>query len=126
MTEIRGLGYLRVQTAEIDRWRTFGYEGLGFAAGSGRWGDDAAYFRMDEREARLIALPADADRVLAVGWEVRDQFALARVESAVEKHGIAVSRRASGRRPRRSSPSTTQAERRSRCSSARSSTIRRS
>jgi 3,4-dihydroxy-9,10-secoandrosta-1,3,5(10)-triene-9,17-dione 4,5-dioxygenase len=92
MTEIRGLGYLRVQTAEIDRWRTFGYEGLGFAAGSGRWGDDAAYFRMDEREARLIALPADADRVLAVGWEVRDQFALARVESAVEKHGIAVTR----------------------------------
>lgn len=92
MTEIRGLGYLRVQTAEIARWRTFGYEGLGLAKGSGRWAHNAAYFRMDEREARLIVLPADADRVLAVGWEVRDQFALARVEAAVEKHGIPVTR----------------------------------
>ncbi|RAY13356.1 2,3-dihydroxybiphenyl 1,2-dioxygenase [Actinomadura craniellae] len=89
MAQIRGLGYLKVQTRDIDRWRELAIDGLGFAAGSGP--DPAGlYLRMDERRARLVVLPGDADRVLAVGWEVRDQFALAAVCRAVEASGTAV------------------------------------
>lgn len=87
MTDIRGLGYLRVQTTDVPRWRELTVEALGFAEGKGPR-EDGLYLRMDEREARLIVLPGDGDRVLGVGWEVRDQFALARVEAAVQKHGI--------------------------------------
>lgn len=89
MTQIRGLGYLRVQTRHIDRWREFALDGLGFAEGSGP-DPDGLYLRMDERRSRLQLLPGDDDRVLAVGWEVRDQYALASVREAVEKAGTAV------------------------------------
>lgn len=89
MTQIRGLGYLRVQTRDIDRWRELTVDALGFAEGSGP-DPDGLYLRMDERRARLVVLPGDSDRVLSVGWEVRDQFALAAVGRAVEASGTAV------------------------------------
>lgn len=89
MTQIRGLGYLKVQTQHIDRWRELALDGLGFAEGSGP-DPDGLYLRMDEHKARLIVLPGDADGVLAVGWEVRDNYALAAVREAVEKAGVEV------------------------------------
>jgi 2,3-dihydroxybiphenyl 1,2-dioxygenase len=89
VTHIRGLGYLKVQTQHIDRWREFALEGLGFAEGSGP-DPDGLYLRMDERRSRLQLVPGDTDKVLAVGWEVRDQYALAAVREAVEKSGTAV------------------------------------
>lgn len=89
MTEIRGLGYLRIQTQDIARWRELVVDGLGMSVGSGP-DPDGLYLRVDERRARLIVLPGESDKALAVGWEVRDQFALQRVREAVEKAGIAV------------------------------------
>ncbi|SCF59242.1 VOC family protein [Streptomyces sp. Ncost-T10-10d] len=89
MTQIRGLGYLRVQTRDVARWRELTVDALGFAEGSGP-DPDGLYLRMDERRARLVVLPGDNDRVLSIGWEVRDQFALAAVCRAVEASGTAV------------------------------------
>jgi len=89
MTQIRGLGYLRVQTRHIERWRELAIDALGFAEGSGP-DPDGLYLRMDERKYRLAVLPGDSDRVLAVGWEVRDQYALAAVREAVQKAGVEV------------------------------------
>ncbi|HEU5265726.1 MAG TPA: VOC family protein [Jatrophihabitans sp.] len=86
MSEIRGLGYLKVQTADLPRWRSFALEGIGWATGSGP-DPDGLYLRMDERQARLVLVPGAHDRVLAVGWEVRDGFALDRVRAAVEAAG---------------------------------------
>jgi 2,3-dihydroxybiphenyl 1,2-dioxygenase len=89
MTHLRGLGYLRVQATDFDRWRELSLDGLGFAEASGPE-PDGLYLRMDERQARLIVLPGETDRVDAVGWEVRDQFALAAVARDVEASGRAV------------------------------------
>lgn len=89
MTDIRGLGYLRVQTTDVPRWRELTVEALGFAETTGPV-EEGLYLRMDERESRLIVLPGDSDHVLAVGWEVRDQFALASVGRAVEAAGFGV------------------------------------
>ncbi|MDH3047558.1 MULTISPECIES: biphenyl-2,3-diol 1,2-dioxygenase [Gordonia] len=89
MTDIRALGYLRVQTRDIDRWRELTVDGLGMAEGTGPE-PDGLYLRLDERRARLAVLPGDSDRALAVGWEVRDEFALQRVREAVEKAGVEV------------------------------------
>jgi 3,4-dihydroxy-9,10-secoandrosta-1,3,5(10)-triene-9,17-dione 4,5-dioxygenase len=75
MAHIRGLGYLRVQARDLDRWRTLLFDVLGFAPGSGP-DDGTIHARMDERKARLSITPGEVDRVLSVGWEVRDQFAL--------------------------------------------------
>jgi 3,4-dihydroxy-9,10-secoandrosta-1,3,5(10)-triene-9,17-dione 4,5-dioxygenase len=89
MTGLRGLGYVRVQTTDVARWRELTVDALGFAEGTGPV-PGGLYLRMDERSARVIVLPGDTDRVLSIGWEVRDQFALAAVTAAVEAAGAAV------------------------------------
>ncbi|KRF10452.1 VOC family protein [Nocardioides sp. Soil796] len=89
MTELRGLGYLKVQTTDVPRWRELMIDSLGFAEGTGPE-PDGLYLRMDERSSRVIILPGETDEVLAVGWEVRDQFALAAVGRAVEAAGTPV------------------------------------
>jgi 3,4-dihydroxy-9,10-secoandrosta-1,3,5(10)-triene-9,17-dione 4,5-dioxygenase len=89
MTDIKSLGYIKIQTADIERWRTFAFDVLGFAQGSGP-DPDALYLRMDERPARIIVVPGDADQVVHVGWEVRDGLALQRVRDTLERAGVAV------------------------------------
>ncbi|NYG59914.1 2,3-dihydroxybiphenyl 1,2-dioxygenase [Nocardioides daedukensis] len=89
MTDIRGLGYLKVQSQDIPRWRELTVDCLAMQETTGS-DPDGLYLRMDERAARLVVVPGDSDRVLAVGWEVRDQFALASVGRAVEAAGYGV------------------------------------
>ncbi|WP_018177220.1 biphenyl-2,3-diol 1,2-dioxygenase [Jongsikchunia kroppenstedtii] len=89
MTEIKGLGYLKVSTNDIDRWRTFAFDVLGFAEGSGP-DESALYLRMDERAARIIVVPGDTDEVVEIGWEVRDGKALAAVTEKLEAAGVGV------------------------------------
>src|SRR3954469_7843259 len=86
---IKGLGYLTVQATDVGRWRELAIDARGFAEGSGP-DPGGLVLRMDERRHRLVVLPGDVDRVLAVGWEVRDQYALEAVRQAVEKAGIEV------------------------------------
>ncbi|EME57329.1 extradiol dioxygenase [Rhodococcus ruber BKS 20-38] len=89
MSDIKSLGYIKIQTDDMDRWRTFAFDVLGFAEGSGPE-PGALYLRMDERTARIVVVPGDSDRVVDVGWEVRDHAALARVRRSVEAAGVAV------------------------------------
>ncbi len=89
MTQIRGLGYLRVQSRDLDRWRELAVGALGLQAVPGPI-EDALHLRLDERSSRLVVLPGDVDKLLAVGWEVRDQFALAAVGRALNAAGTPV------------------------------------
>ncbi|BBZ01839.1 biphenyl-2,3-diol 1,2-dioxygenase [Mycolicibacterium chitae] len=82
------LGYVSVQTADIERWRRFAFGVLGFAEGSGP-DPDALYLRMDERAARIIVTPGETDKIVTVGWEVRDRAALAEVKRALDGAGVA-------------------------------------
>lgn len=89
--KVHSLGYIRLQTAEVERWRSFAFDVLGFAEGSGA-GVDELHLRMDEHRARFIVVPGDSDQVLAVGWQVRDHIALREAVEAVEKSGVEVRR----------------------------------
>lgn len=88
MSDISALGYVRIHASDLDAWRTFAIDMIGFAEGSGPE-EGALYLRLDERNARIVLLPSDEDRVAAVGWEVRDHLALARVLATVEAAGVA-------------------------------------
>lgn len=88
MTDLKSLGYIMISTKDIDRWRRFAFGVLGFAEGKGP-DDSALYLRMDERAARLIVLPGETDRVLTIGWEVRDHPALQRVKATLDGAGVA-------------------------------------
>jgi 3,4-dihydroxy-9,10-secoandrosta-1,3,5(10)-triene-9,17-dione 4,5-dioxygenase len=89
MSAIKSLGYITVAATDIERWRQFAFGVLGFAEGKGS-DPSALYLRMDERAARIIITPGDVDRVLAVGWEVRDHAGLEEVKSALDAAGVAV------------------------------------
>ncbi|MEU2254866.1 VOC family protein [Nocardia xishanensis] len=89
MAVISSLGYVKVAVGDPHAWRTFAFDVMGFAEGSGP-DPDAVYLRMDERGARLVLVPGDTDKVLAVGWEVRDHRALAAARDAVRAAGIEV------------------------------------
>lgn len=89
MTDLKALGYVKVQTNDIERWPTFAFDVLGFAEGSGP-DEDTLYLRVDERAARIIVAPGETDEIVTIGWEVRDHAALMRVAEAVEAAGIAV------------------------------------
>jgi 3,4-dihydroxy-9,10-secoandrosta-1,3,5(10)-triene-9,17-dione 4,5-dioxygenase len=88
VSDLKSLGYISISTNDIDRWRHFAFRVLGFAEGKG---PDAAalYLRMDERAARIVVVPGEADRVLTVGWEARDHAALQRVKATLDGAGVA-------------------------------------
>jgi len=88
MSDLKSLGYITVSTSDIVRWRHFAFGILGFAEGKGP--DPAAlYLRMDERPARIIVVPGETDRVITIGWEVRDHAALQQVTAALDRAGVA-------------------------------------
>jgi 2,3-dihydroxybiphenyl 1,2-dioxygenase len=87
MSDLKSLGYITISTNDIDRWRQFAFGVVGFAEGKGP-DPSALYLRMDERPARLIVVPGETDRVLTIGWEVRDHPALERVKAALEGAGV--------------------------------------
>lgn len=89
MSDIRSLGYVRAEISDPGAWRDFAFGVMGFAEGTGP-DPDAIYLRMDEHGARIELVAGETDRVLAVGWEVRDYRALARVHEAVEVAGVPV------------------------------------
>lgn len=86
MNPIKSLGYVTVQATDMKRWRQFAFDVLGFAAGSGP-DPDSLYLRMDERAARIIVSPGDTDKIVTVGWEVRDRAALDQVKRKLETAG---------------------------------------
>jgi 2,3-dihydroxybiphenyl 1,2-dioxygenase len=87
VTDLKSLGYITISTNDIERWRHFAFGVLGFAQGKGP-DPSALYLRMDERAARMILVPGDTERVINVGWEVRDRAALQRVKATLDGAGV--------------------------------------
>jgi 2,3-dihydroxybiphenyl 1,2-dioxygenase len=83
---IKSLGYVTVQATEMQRWRQFAFESLGFAIGDGP-DPESLYLRMDERAARIIVNRGDTDKIVTVGWEVRDRADLDEITRKLEAAG---------------------------------------
>jgi len=84
---ISSLGYLRIESADVNAWRGFGVKVLGLTEGRGPE-PGALYLRMDDFPARLVIVPGERERLLASGWEVADAAALAVVGRALADAGI--------------------------------------
>jgi 2,3-dihydroxybiphenyl 1,2-dioxygenase len=89
MASLHSLGYLVVETTDLDRWRELAVDVLGMAVGSGP-DPEALYLRIDDRPARVVIHPGQADRLAAVGWEVRDRETWLQVVRQLEDSGAAV------------------------------------
>ena len=88
MGEIRALGYLAIDTTDLDRWRTLAFDVLDLGEGADS-DENTLYLRTDERAHRLVVRRGESDKLTAMGWEVRDELALDRVRAALTEHGVA-------------------------------------
>ena len=86
---VRSLGYLRLESTDIDAWKVFGGDFLGMMPVEGS-DPDALYFRIDHYPPRLVVEPGAENRMTAMGFEVLDKRELARLVNAVEGAGIKV------------------------------------
>ena len=71
MIDIKSMGYVRVASTDLDRWKLFAGKVLGLAEGRGP-NPDHQYWRIDQVSARLVVFPSDVDQLDVVGWEVAD------------------------------------------------------
>jgi 3,4-dihydroxy-9,10-secoandrosta-1,3,5(10)-triene-9,17-dione 4,5-dioxygenase len=87
---IHSLGYLRLQSTDLEAWKTFAGDFLGLMPVAAE-GDESLRYRMDFYPPRLVVSPGDEDRATAIGFEVLNERDLARVVGAVTGAGIKVS-----------------------------------
>lgn len=76
------LGYLVVQSTDIERWRQFATQVVGMAAVDAP--DGTLYLKMDERQQRLLVVKGERDGLLASGWETRTEAQFQQLRKALE------------------------------------------
>lgn len=86
---IFGLGYLTLETRDLDRWRELAVDVLGMVVGEGP-DPDALYLRVDDRPARVVLLPGETERLVTVGWETPTAEALRDAVRRLEDAGAPV------------------------------------
>jgi 3,4-dihydroxy-9,10-secoandrosta-1,3,5(10)-triene-9,17-dione 4,5-dioxygenase len=86
MIDVRALGYVVVQSAEVDTWRGYAENVLGMQARDAT--DGALYVKMDERDFRYLIVPGEADRYFASGWELADAAAFDDAIRSLELAGV--------------------------------------
>lgn len=93
MLDIRSLGYLRIDSTDLDAWRTFGTKVLGLAPGRPPHGtgEENLYFRLDELSARIVVQPSDRDGLACMGWELAGPEALSAAVDHLKHHGVELS-----------------------------------
>ncbi|GAA4819729.1 iron-dependent extradiol dioxygenase HsaC [Tomitella cavernea] len=72
---IRALGYLRIETTDIEAWREYGLKVLGMVEGKGA-DENNLYLRMDDFPARLVIIPGEREHVASIGWECANEAGL--------------------------------------------------
>lgn len=86
---VLSLGYLRLDSTDLDAWRTFAGDFLGLMPVAAP-GDESLRYRMDHYPPRLVVSPAAQSRAAAIGFEVLNERDLKRTVAAVEDAGIKV------------------------------------
>ena len=86
---LHSLGYVVVETTDLDRWRELAVEVLGMVPGTGP-DPTALYLRLDDRPARVIVHAGQTDRLVTVGWECRDAQTWAAVVARLAASGSPV------------------------------------
>jgi 3,4-dihydroxy-9,10-secoandrosta-1,3,5(10)-triene-9,17-dione 4,5-dioxygenase len=84
---IRSLGYLRIETTDMAKWREYGLKVLGMIEGKGT-NPDTLYLRMDDFPARLVVVPGERERLAQAGWEVANAGELDEIRRSLDSHGV--------------------------------------
>jgi 2,3-dihydroxybiphenyl 1,2-dioxygenase len=88
-TGVHSLGYLVIETTELDRWRELAVGVIGMVEGTGP-DPEALYLRMDDRPYRLVVHPGQTERLVTAGWECRDRETFRALVARLEAAGAPV------------------------------------
>jgi 2,3-dihydroxybiphenyl 1,2-dioxygenase len=87
--DIIGIGYLGFETANLDAWREYGPQVMGFQVASAPESDsDSLYFKMDDRRHRLAFHPGKIDRLAYIGWEAKGKLEFQDAVERFREHGV--------------------------------------
>ena len=89
--QVQRLGYLVIESTNLDAWRQFGTEILGMAVGK-RSTDDALHLRMDDQPFRIAVMAGAEDRLQYSGWQVANQAGLEQLSNELADTGVAIER----------------------------------
>ena len=89
--QVQRLGYLVIESTDVDAWRRFGTETLGMSLGR-KSTDDALYLRMDDQPFRIAVIAGTEDRLQCSGWQVAHRAALEQLTDDLEHTGVPVER----------------------------------
>jgi 2,3-dihydroxybiphenyl 1,2-dioxygenase len=91
--DLRGIGYLGFESPNIDAWRSYGPEVLGFGVAKSPEDEPGSlYLRMDDRRYRLAFQPGPIDKLTYIGWEAVGRLAFEAAVRKLEADGFAVER----------------------------------
>jgi len=83
------LGYVRLETTDLDAWKVFGGDFLGLMQVDGA-DPSSLYFRMDHYPARFVVTPGAESKMAAMGFEALNSRHLGQLVDAVAATGIKV------------------------------------
>ncbi|KHK49472.1 biphenyl 2,3-dioxygenase [Ralstonia sp. A12] len=86
--DIRALGYIVVESTDIEQWRHYAEQVLGMACSNAP--GEALYIKMDERDFRYLIVPGKEDRYGASGWELADEAAFQQALQALRDAKVEV------------------------------------
>ncbi|GAB2845845.1 VOC family protein [Pseudoduganella ginsengisoli] len=86
MIELRGLGYIVVESTNTAAWRQYGEQVLGMMASDAP--DGGLALKMDERVSRIHIVNGEQDRYLASGWELAGEQAFQAAQDSLRKRGV--------------------------------------
>lgn len=85
--DLVGLGYLGVETIDLDGWRFYAQSVLGMGLDESP-DSSKLNFRMDDRNTRITVRGGEFERLSYLGWELRNRLAFDRALERLEEYGI--------------------------------------
>jgi 3,4-dihydroxy-9,10-secoandrosta-1,3,5(10)-triene-9,17-dione 4,5-dioxygenase len=85
----RGLGYLGINSADVDGWRRLAVEVLGLQEADSS-SDDRLLLKMDDQRARIFVHRSTEEGLAFLGWELGDLIELEEAVADLEGAGVAV------------------------------------
>lgn len=90
--DIRGLGYIGIETTDMAKWKTFGTDILGMMIAPNMPDNGDLYLKMDEYPYRFRIFNGEQDRFAHAGWEVPGVKAFKQACQELEAAGISFER----------------------------------
>ncbi len=87
--QVKNLGYVVVQAADINNWKSYGTEVVGMMESTTMPDNGSLYLKMDQRPFRYQVVKGDFDCLLFAGWDLGSEAAFNEGLSELESKGIA-------------------------------------